>query len=151
MNDRPKHPLVKLKPNRIALHLKRNQTHATRALLLGISFAVCSGLVLFTSSLTSMREMRTRLANEGRGLLCQHDRHTTHEVHQPYFRASRWYVDLSSGIARDLYTTDIVAMGLRHPHATLHSLFGVREDIIVQQSDERSGNSNDKYFCFLRC
>ena len=108
--------------------------HTLRAFLLAISLTACAGLIWFASSLTSMKDLRTRLANDGHGLLFELNRQTTQAVQQPNVPAFRWYVDLSTGVASELSDNDVVAMGLRTPHASLHSLFKVREDLIVQSS-----------------
>ena len=81
-----------------------------------------------------MKDLRTRLANDGQGLLFELGRHTTQAVQQPNVPASRWYVDLSTGVARELSDNDVVGMGLRTPHTSLHSLFKVREDVTVLPS-----------------
>jgi hypothetical protein len=81
-----------------------------------------------------MQDLRTRLANDGQGVLCELRRPTIQEVHQPNLPTLRWYVDLSTGVARELSNVELVLMGLRQPHATLHSLVGVRQDFIVQPS-----------------
>ena len=119
--------------------MNRIQIPYNKVLFLGIGLVACTTLVLFTASLTSMSELGTRLVNEGRGLLCELGRHTSQKVNKPYLPASRWYVDLSTGSARELTEADTVAMGLRLPHSSLHSLFRVRQDMIVRQSNEASG------------
>jgi hypothetical protein len=116
--------------------VNRTQIPYKKALSLGIGLVACTTLVLIASSLTSMSEMGTRLVNEGSGILCELGRHTSQEVHKPYLPSSRWYVDLSSGSASELTEADTVAMGLRLPHSSLHSLFRVRQDMIVRQRDE---------------
>lgn len=83
-----------------------------------------------------MKDLRTRLANNGHGLLFELGRHTSQAVQQPNVPASRWYQDISTGLARELSEDDVIAMGLRTPHTFLHSLFSVREDLVVLTSKD---------------
>ena len=116
------------------LNVNRSPRHLVKVMLLGISLVACSALVLFTSSLTSMSDLRTRLVDEGSGLLCELGRHSIQDFNQPFFPAYRWYVGLSTGKSRELSKTDFVAMGLRRPRVSLHSMFGVRQDLILFQN-----------------
>ena len=122
--------------------MKRIQLHLLRALLLGICLIACSALVLFTASFTSMTELRTGLVNDGKGLLCKHNRHASQLLHLPYFPASQWYVDLASGSARKLSNNDIVAKSLLRSHLYWQSMFDV-ETNIVRQNESAFDNVHD--------
>lgn len=63
-------------------------TQAVRVLGLGIGLLVCGWLVVFTASLSSMRDMHTSLTNRGEGLLCQLGRQSIQTVDTPNCPAS---------------------------------------------------------------
>ena len=82
------------------------------------------------------------MVDEGRGLLCELGRHSTQSFNEPYSKRLRWVVDLGAGNARELSMSDIVAKGLRRPHSSIHSLFGVRQDLVLLRNNSGTSSEN---------
>ena len=128
--------------NETTFLVERSQKHFKKALFLGMAFVACMSLLIFASSLTSMSDMRTRMVDGGRGLLCELGRHTSQNFNEPYFPTRRWYVDLSTGNTRELSKSDIVANGIRHPRSSIHWLLGVRQELILLRNDSSTSSES---------